>query len=189
MQIPHIEIRLQHAKLNIDADIGQQEIQQPNAEVQMEQTQPVLHISKTKSELEINQDRVWDALGLGNNLETMNKIYSMASDIALRGLARIVEKGNRMAEIHIKGNNPIADDALEWKRTFPEFDFRGEASYLNVDIRYTPSELKIETTPGHYEYQVQVNRPIHHYERGKLDIYLSQYPKVDIIPPQINGLY
>ncbi|MEV5029663.1 DUF6470 family protein [Paenibacillus sp. LPE1-1-1.1] len=187
MQIPQIQIRQTPAILSIDADNGMQSLEQPQATVEMEQVRPEQHFTTTRSRLEINQDRAWDALGLGGNLETMSKIYSMASDMALRGLARIVEQGNRMADIHL-GGNPIAEMARDWQRTFPEFDFSGEASYDNVDVSYTPAEVSIETTPGRVELNVQVNRPIHQYERGKLDIYMSQYSKVEIIPPQIDQL-
>lgn len=187
MQIPQIQIRTQDAALFIDADMGKQRLEQPAATVDMEQIRPEQHFQTTKGRLEINQDRLWDALALGNNLQTMSKIYSMAADIALQGIARIVEKGDQMASIHL-GGNPIADMARDWKRTFPEYDFRGEASYDNIDIEYIPGELTIDTTPGRVDLNVQVNKPIHEYERGKLDIYMSQYPKVEIIPPQLDQL-
>lgn len=187
MLIPQIQIRQQPAMLSIDADIGKQSIEQPKATVEMQQIRPVQHFTTSRGHLGVNQDRAWDALALGKSLETMSKIYSMASNIALHGLARIVEKGNRMAAIHL-GGNPIAEMASDWKRTFPEHDFRGEASMDNVDVSYTPAELSIETTPGEFRLDVQINKPILHYERGKLDIYMSQYPKVDIIPPQIDEM-
>lgn len=187
MEIPQIQIRQQNAVLYIDADIGKQYLEQPRASVEMKQVQPKQHFSTSRGQLEINQDRAWDALGFGNSLESMSKIYSMASNMALQGIARIVEKGDQMAAIHL-GGNPIAEMARDWQRTFPEFDFMGEASYDNIDLNYIPSELSIETTPGRVEMNVQVHRPIHQYERGKLDIYMSQYPKVEIIPPKIDEL-
>ncbi|MDQ6422504.1 DUF6470 family protein [Paenibacillus sp. LHD-117] len=187
MRIPQIQINLTHASLSIDADIGRQHLEQPKAKVDMEQVRPDQQFRTTAGRLEINQDRVWDALGLGNNLETMNKIYSMAKDIALQGIARIVEKGDQMAAIHL-GGNPIAQMAREWQRTFPEYDFRGEASFDNIDMEYIPGELTIDTTPGRVNLNVQVNKPIHEYERGKLDIYMNRYPKVEIIPPRIDQL-
>lgn len=185
MPIPQIQIRQQHAVLSIDADLGKQHLEQPQATVEMEQIRPEQHFTTSRGRLEINQDRAWDALALGGNLETMSKIYSRASEMALRGLARIVDRGNRLADIH-QGGNPIAEMARDWQRTFPEFDFRGEASSDNVDLSYKPAKVSIETTPGRINLNVEVNRPVHRYERGKLDIYMSQYPKVDIIPPQID---
>jgi hypothetical protein len=185
MQIPQIQIQSQPAQLSIDANIGRQHLEQPRASVSMEQIRPEQHFRTTPGRLEINQERAWDALALGNNLETMHKIYSQSSQIALQGIARIVEKGDRMAAIHL-GGNPIAQMAREWQRNFPEFDFRGAASYDNIDVEYIPAELSIDTTPGRVEHNVQVNKPIHEYERGKLDIYMGQYPKVEIIPPLID---
>lgn len=185
MTIPQIQIHQQYGRLGIDADIGKQYIEQPQATLEIRQPQAELHISRTPGQLEINQDRAWDALSLGNNLETMHRIYSMASDMALQGLARIVEKGNRMASIHL-GGNPIAEMARDWQRTFPEFNFAGEASVDNVDITYTPGKVSIEVTPKHVEINTQINKPIHRYERGKLDIYVRQQPRVEIIPPKID---
>ena len=56
----------------------------------------------------------------------------------------------------------------------------GPASCLNVDIRYTQDELTIDVEPGGVDFDVQVNRPVHRYERGKLDIYMQQWPSIDI---------
>lgn len=185
MNIPQIQMKLYHAVLSIDADQGQQQLEQRRPTVNMRQIRAEQQYTTTSGKIEIEQDRVWDALALGNNLETMSKIYSMSADLALQGIAKIVEKGNQMAAIHNRGN-VIALMAREWQRTFPEFDFRGEASFDNIDMYYTPGELSIETTMGGVDIEVQVNQPIHEYERGKLDIYLSQYPKVEITPPKID---
>ena len=185
MQIPHIQIRQMPARLSIDADIGKQTLEQPRAVIDMSQPRAKQQIRTTRGELDINQDRVWDALGLGNNLDTMLKIYSLSKDLALQGIGNIVEKGNRMAAIH-KGGNAIAELAYDWRRSFPQFDFRGPASYDNVDFQYRPGKVEIETTPSRVELNVQVKLPIHQYERGRLDIQMGQYPKVEIIPPQLD---
>ncbi len=97
----------------------------------------------------------------------------------MRGIARRVEEGKQLANLLYKGN-AIADIAKGWRERFPEFDFRGPASGLNVDLNYTPSELTIDSEMGSIEYNVQPNRPIHSYEMGKLDIYMNQWPKIDI---------
>lgn len=185
MAIPQIQMRLQHAALSIATERGQQRLEQPRPTVNMKQGHAVQRFSTTNGRLEINQDRVWDALAIGSHLETMSKIYSLSADLARQGVGRIVEAGNQMAAIHL-GGNPIASLAVNWQRTFPEFDFRGAASFDNIDLRYIPAQLSMETTPTKVQLDVQVNRPIHEYQRGKLHIYMSQSPKVEIIPPQID---
>ncbi|MBJ6361929.1 DUF6470 family protein [Paenibacillus sp. GCM10012307] len=179
MTIPQIQIRQQYGQIGIHAERGQQEIEQPRPEISMVQHRAQMNISRSEGYLEINQERAWDALALGNNLETMKKIYSMAPEIAMRGIARRVEEGKQLANLLYKGN-AIADIAKGWRQRFPEFDFRGPASGLNVDLYYTPSELSIDTEVGSIEYDVRTNAPILQYETGKLDIYMKQWPNIEI---------
>ena len=185
MNLPHIQIRTEAARIGIEAPRGAQQLEQPRATLEMRQIRPELNTQRTDGYLEVNQDRAWDALALGNNLETMSKIYSMASNIALQGLARIVENGNRMAAIH-HDVNPFAEMASDWKRTFPEFDFRGPASVLNVDMRYTPGKLSFQPERGRIDINTAVNAPIHDYRAGQVSIYMQQYGQVEIIPPKLD---
>lgn len=185
MNLPQITIQSQPAKLGIQANRGDQQLEQPRAGMDMRTTRPQLQMERQEPRLEVNQDRAWDALALGNNLETMSKIYTMAKDIALQGLARIVENGNRMRQIHIN-TNPFAEMAMDWKRTFPEFDFRGPASVLNVDMMFHPGGLSVEVQEGRSDLNVTVNPPIHNYSIGKLDIYMEHYGSVEIIPPRLD---
>lgn len=185
MLIPQIQIQQQPAQISLESPRGRQQLEQPRPDVQMQQIRPELQMERVGSRLEIDQERAWDALALGKNLATMTKIYSMASEMALRGLARVVENGNRMAAIHLPGS-PFAEQALDWKRTFPEFDFRGPASVDNVDLYFDPGEVRINAIPGRVELEVGINRPEHMYEPSKVNIYMQQYGKVEIIPPQLD---
>ncbi|RXZ83482.1 hypothetical protein EBB07_06645 [Paenibacillaceae bacterium] len=186
MTIPQISIRQEPTLLSIEAGRGRQNIEQSRPSMNMRQVQPELRMETTNGYLEVNQQRMWDAMGLGGHLNVMSRIYSAASDIAMRGIARRVEDGNRLAQIHL-GGNPLMDMAADWRRSFSEFEFRGPASVLNIDMRYTPSKLSIDVTDGRVDLDVQVNRPVHHYELGRLNIYVSQYGKVEITPPTIDA--
>ncbi|MCD1260846.1 hypothetical protein B5M42_018755 [Paenibacillus athensensis] len=184
--IPQIQIRQQPALLGIDADLGTQDIKQPRPTYEMENPAARLEIRQPRGDLEIDQSRAWDALGQGPILQAMNRIYSQAHNVAMQGIARIVENGNRLAAINIKGANPIADIAEQLQFEHPEFDYYGEASYDNVDITYTPHKPEIDVTPNKVNVNARVNPPEVNYNRGKLDIYMQQYPKVEISVPQID---
>ncbi|MFS0725883.1 DUF6470 family protein [Paenibacillus sp. 1P07SE] len=186
MNIPQVQIQQIPAKLGMDIEPGRQDLQQPRATMEMEQIRPELSIQTRMGYFEIDQERAWDALALGNNLQTMNKIYGMASNMAMQGLARIVEKGNQMAAIH-RGGNAIAELAMDWRRTFPEFDFRGEASVLNVDMVFRPGHFSIDVQDGRVDLKVSVNPPVHNYERGRVNLYMEQYGSVQITPPVIEA--
>jgi len=185
--IPRIQIRQQFAKLGIDADIGRQELRQPPATLTMRTTPRKVTIIYRSPDLVIDQSRAWDALGLGGILEAMTRIRAQAKRVALDGIARIAEKGDRLAAIHLP-TNAIADIAQEEAHRFYEFDYFGPASMDNVDIRFTTYKPEIHFSGGDVNIDVRVNRPVHNYYRGKLDIYMQQYAKVEIIPPQIDAL-
>ncbi|TYP75724.1 DUF6470 family protein [Paenibacillus methanolicus] len=185
MRIPQIQIHQEYAQIGLQTTPAQQEIEQPGPTIEMKQTSAKLTIEQTEGQLTIDQSRARDALALGNNLETMKRIYAKASQLAMSGIARTVEKGNQMAAIH-QGGNPIAESAKDWRRTFPEFAFEGEASMDNVDIEYKASKPIIDVQQGGVEYNVTPNRAEHHYTPGKVEVYLRQMNRVEITPPVLD---
>jgi len=185
LQIPQIQIRQQYARIGIDADPGRLEMRQPAATLEMRTTKPKVLIEQPKGDLHIDQSKAWDALGLGGSLHVMDTIYSSARDIAMQGIAKIVDRGNRLAAIH-EGGNPIADIGLEASYRFREYDFAGEASFDNVDIRYTARKSEIKVEEGAVQIESRPNRPEIAYHRGKLDVYLLQRGQLTITPPQLD---
>lgn len=177
--IPQIQIRQQPALLGIDADLGTQDIQQPRATFEMTVDRPKQDIRQPRGEMDIDQSRAWDALGIGPSLEVFSRIYSQGRDIALRGIARRVEDGNRMAQIQID-SNPFAELAKNVDRNFSEYDYAGEASFDNVDITYTARKAEINTTDGKVNLNTHPNRVEYEYNRGKLNIYMLQHQSIDI---------
>lgn len=185
---PQLQIRQEYAQLGIDADLGTQRMEQPRPTFELRQNHAKLHIRQPLGRFEIDQDRAWDALAVGGNLETMSKIYSMAPEIALKGLRRRVEEGNRMADITIK-SNPFAEFAKDWRRTFEEYaQIAGPASYDNVDLEYIRGDFSLDAELGAIELNARVNQPVHEYTRGKLEIGILKYNLVEITPPPLISL-
>jgi hypothetical protein len=175
--LPSVSIQQQNARIGIDADLGKQSIRQPKASFELRTERPQLSISQPPGELKIDQSKAWDALGLGGSLTVMSRIYGQASDIALQGIRRIVEKGNQLTAIH-QDTNPIADMAAQIRFRFHEYDFVGPASVDNVDISYTAKAPIIESKNGRVNLQTHPNPVEHTYTRGKLDIYMTQYASI-----------
>lgn len=185
VSIPRHQVRMTHAKLHIDADLGQYEMKQPRPTFEMEQHRPKQSIEQPRGELEIDQTKAWDALARTNILTVMSRIFSQARDIAMQGIARRAEEGDQMAAIHTKAD-AIVNIAQNVRVSFPEMQYAGEAAYDNVDISYNRRDPIISAEPGRVDLNTQVNPPEVQYHRGKLDIYMKQYPAVEMIPPQID---
>jgi hypothetical protein len=185
LAIGRIQIRTEPAQLAYEIKLGQYDIKQPKAHYELRQPRAEQHIEQPLGELHVDSSRAWDALGVGSNLEMMNRIYSNARNIALQGIAKIVENGNRMADI-VNKNDAIAELAADWRVSFSEFDTTGLASPMNVDVRYEPGNLVIEATPRPVELETWVSPPEVQYIKGKHNMYMQSYGKVEIIPPQID---
>lgn len=160
-------------------------MRQPRASLEITTSRPKQDIRAGEGKLSIDQSRAFDAVGHGPFLTVMNRIYSQSKGIALQGIAKIVADGNRMAQI-TNPANAFAEIARNQAFDFFEFKIMGEASFDNVDVKYDAGPLEIETSEGSVNIETHPNRPEYNYYRGKLDIYLAQYPSVEIIPPRLD---
>ncbi|MNI66083.1 hypothetical protein D3C73_1216260 [compost metagenome] len=185
MSIPMIQIRQTPAQLGIDADLGTQDIRQPRATFEMTQEAAKLDMEQPRGDLEIDQRKAWDALGVGPYLEAAQRIYAQSKNAAMQGIARIVENGNMIGDLRNR-SNPIADIAQQLTFDRSEFDYYGDASYDNVDITYTANKPVINVSRGQINLNARLNPAEIEYNRGKLDIYMMQYPKIEFIPPEID---
>ncbi|MDF2721740.1 MAG: hypothetical protein K0Q59_1415 [Paenibacillus sp.] len=181
MELPKIRYRLHHAQLHIDADLGKYDIKQPRPTFELKRVDPKLDIRQPAGDLQVDSSKARDALAMGGNLEMMHRIYSAARNVAMDGIANIVEEGNKLAAIHL-GGNPIADNAQAGLNGFPEMAYAGEASYDNVDITFTPRKPEINVELGRIELNAKANKPEVEYMRGKMEMYMKQYPSVEMLP-------
>lgn len=115
-----------------------------------------------------------------------NRIYSQYKQVAIENLNRIVDEGNRMGDLRIKGN-PIPELALnEFVEGAPDLQVYGPASLDNTSFDYIPNDPDIQFIPGELNIQAQIQRPEINFHRGSVNIYMEQYPKVTITPPVID---
>lgn len=185
MRIPTIQINLQPAQLGVETTPFKLETEQPRATFELNTKAASVNIYSRHGDLRIDQSRAWDALAVGPHLETMNSIFRIVKNIILNTIGRIVEEGNQLAAIHLN-TNAIADIAQNRTVDLIELAFAGPAGPDNVDIQYTAHAPEFEPVSGGVNLRAEQNQPRHQFTRGKLDIYMIQYHKVEIIPPQID---
>ncbi len=182
---PSIKLDIQSARIGIDIQRSQMEIRQPQPDLEMQTKPTTMEMRSPQGDLQIDQSKAWDALGMGSHETFMHRIYSESKNVALQGIARIVEKGNRLAAIE-KGGNPIADMAADRAFEPSSMNYLGEASYDNVDLDYMPHKVEIDVNLGSVDIQITPHQAEISYTPGKVSIYMQQYPKVEMIPPEID---
>lgn len=184
--IGRIQISQQPLKLEMRSQRVQMEMQQPKADLQIQQQGVIQEIRQPRGEMEIDQSRAWDALGQGNNLKVMKRVYAQSFQLGQEAIAAIVERGNRMAALHLK-QNVIADLAREGgAMRFPRIQYTGEAAYDNVDIHYTPRAAEISHTVQPPRISAAARYPQVNWQPSTLDVQVSQWHSVQITPPAID---
>lgn len=184
---PMIQIRQSPALIGIEAGLGEYSIRQPRADMTITTERSELDIQHDNPRVTIDQSKAWAAYTGGSVIEMNNRIYSGVREIFLRGIANRVEQGNRVASIHQPGST-IADVYGTDTEAGVLPEFRGPASFDNVDVDVQVSPLQVSYREGKTDIQARVNPPEISYQRGKLNIYMRQYPSIEIIPPALDAM-
>lgn len=159
---PQIHITTTNARL---------QIQQPKGELSIIQTKPTMIVDRQLPRVLIDQSQQFSEAGLKKWYELIDEYAQLGRQQAMNGIARIVEDGNRMAQIQRKMPPAIPELVLK-NSTSPKLDFNFTMipktrpkieveGYLNIDwqlgkteINYTPRKPIIEYTAGRVDISV-----------------------------------
>jgi hypothetical protein len=179
MRIPQLQIRQTYGRIKLETQPGRLEIRQPPAALKIEQHPAVQQIRQLKGELNVDQSRAWDALGIGGHLKLMDHIYAGAKSVALEAIGRIAEAGDRLADI----SNPVDPiPQLAQARMIPFFEFEPPVtpSYDNIDILYTAKQPEIQVQQGGVDVDVMPRKPEIDYQWGRVIAGMLQYPSIEM---------
>jgi hypothetical protein len=184
--IPQISIQSQRGLIGVESERGQFEIRRPTPVLHVQSTRAVVHADNGPGDLRVDQSMTNNALTGGKPEDFWQHIYSQYKQIAQQNIQEIVGKGNRLGNI-VNRDNPIPELAMnDFIEGAPDIQVFGFASPVNIAIQYTPNDVNIHVVPGHVDIEAQVQRPEIEYHRGSIKVYMQQYPKVTITPPEIN---
>ncbi|RAP73935.1 DUF6470 family protein [Paenibacillus montanisoli] len=179
MELPRLSIHQTYAKIGIQTQAASLDIQSPPGELSIQQPQAKMEIESSRGELEIDSSEAWAALGMGSNLEWLNSIYSQCKSIALQAIAKIVEDGNRMAQI-TNPNNAFAELARDAFQRKNPIQYVGEASVDHVRLHYRAHAPIINIEPQLPLIEYTAHKPEIQYHPGSVEVYLKQKNSVEI---------
>ncbi|OEF99520.1 hypothetical protein BHF71_08760 [Vulcanibacillus modesticaldus] len=151
----------------------------------LKQEQVKAKIQYNLPKIQIDQSRAWSALGKVPSLELTARINSNLRNVVMDTIAKIAQKGDRMAKIHIK-QDPIPEFAMENSIDLVGLNYEDPASIDNVDISVQEGTLDIQFSGGTVKTEVRPNKPIINYIPGKLEVYLQQKNGIEIYVPKID---
>ncbi len=184
--VPFISVQSQRGKIGIHSERGQFEIRRPQPVLNVSSSKPEIIAHNAPGQLKVDNTLTWEALDGGNMESFWNRIYSQYKLVAQQNMTQIVERGNQMGDLRIKGD-PIPSMALdEFIEGAPDLQVYGEASVDNTQFDYIPNDVNLQIVPGELNIQASIQRPEINFHRGSVNIYMEQYPKVTITPPMID---
>lgn len=173
-----LKINTIRPQIQINITKGQIGIRQPKGEQSIHTTMPKVKIESEKPKVIIDQYQCFAESGLKNYLDLTKEAARLGYQKVLEGITRIVEDGNRMAQI--ENGMPPAIPELAEKNAWEELDYNIDVipkSRPKIDVK---GSLKIDWELGKANIDYKINKPIINFQRGKVEVYLKQKPSIDI---------
>jgi len=175
-----ITMQSQMARIAMRTTPAQQEIEQPSANFEMKTTHAKVEITSTLPKVNIDQIEAFNESGLKTFKALTADMAAKAKSIMQENIGRIVEQGNQMADIQ-SGADVVAETADD--NAFGQF--AKEFGMVTMptsgpDITLQEGQVDIQVNEGDVEVNSSPNKPIHNYQRGKLEIYLEQMNSLEI---------
>jgi hypothetical protein len=180
-----LSIHQTFAQIGIHTNWATVDMHSPQGDLQIQQPKAKVEMHSSPGQLQIDSTAAWEALAKGPILELNNRIYSQMKNVALQAIAKIVEDGNRMAQI-TNPSNAFADIARDAVQSEVPIEYVGEAAYNNVKIHYEPQKADIRIEPQKPIIQYTPQKPDLQYNPGNVDVYLRQRQSIQITVTQYD---
>lgn len=180
MEIPKIQIQTTQAKLGLTIQQPNQKIQQQQAEMKIQQPAAELSIRTTEGKLYQDASQARRDIGMISSMEMTKNYAEKGKQAALAGVARRAREGDQLMSIEKGGNAiySIIDSKTGPKNTKVGLKFIPSGD--SVKNTYTPATVDIKIQKNDPKIDVQINKPIHNYTPGNVNIDLIQKPSIQI---------
>lgn len=172
-----LQINTTPGLIGINTILGRQSIEQPQGELTVNQAKSQMHIDRELPQVIIDQYECFAEAGLKNNTDLRREISQLSYKCLMDSIANYNQEGDMLAQIE-KPGNPLP--TIAENKAFPQYEF-------NIDF-IPKSRPKIDVT-GHINISwdihkptinYEVRRPVVDYQPGKAEIYMRQWPRVEI---------
>ncbi|WP_217588518.1 DUF6470 family protein [Lentibacillus saliphilus] len=188
MEMPQIRMQSQMGRIAIHQTKGVQRIEQPRADLSIEQPKANLTIRTDKGKLTIDQTKAWADMNLMNITERNTQHAREGLQAAIEGAARRATQGRALMEIEHKGNPIIQQAGENSTRPHKKLGITFIPSAQSVEINYEPAQVEINAQANEPIINATMQKPIHDYEPGRVNIEMEQYPnlEIDFHIPKVN---
>lgn len=180
MNIPQLQIQTTRGVLGLQITKPIQEIEQPRPTISQEQPAAILEMSSTKPQLSIDTTENRADIDMKSVFRRSAENAQFGHQSVMEGIARRAQEGQQLVRIE-NGGNALVEIAKQNGTPPPaQLDIRFVGDRTKIQMNVQPGSLNINATAQKPIYDVQVNKPIHHYTQGKVTGQMEQWPDIQI---------
>ena len=184
MRIPQIQITTTDIQMDWNISDPIQRIQQPNADVKIEQPAAILDISTTRPQMQVDMSQFWRDVGLKPTKELISENAQKARQEMLQGISRRMGEGRQMLLGAGKGQGADTIKSIAMQNHGPKrpgpIGIEFIPSYNSIKVSIQPGTTDVNIQRQFPRIDVQVNKPIHDYTAGKVSGTMVVRPDVNI---------
>ncbi|TFE03945.1 DUF6470 family protein [Jeotgalibacillus salarius] len=174
MQIPQIQIDQTQAKIGMTSSQGQQQIEQPQAVLNLKQTPSKMSISTTKGWLSIDQTEAWASMDIKPISRRIREWAAEGNQEVLKGMQRVASEGDALMRIE-NGGDPIKSIAKSnYEGPPPSFNIGFVPPPFSVKMDYRPGTTDIQFSKGGVENNSRVQKPRISYTPQEVKFHMQQ---------------
>ena len=172
-----ISISTKPIRLDLTINNAKMNLQTTQPKVQMETTPATVGIRQPQGELTIDSYPCRYSIGIKNLADLARDFAALGRQTAMDTIGRIAQEGDQLARIQIK-SNAIADIAAN--STVSEVPDITYAYIASPNIYYQANPVQFNPTDGKVDLILNRGTVQGDYQRGNVDIQVSQYPSIEI---------
>lgn len=187
MLVPYLQMSSVRGQVGLQQDRPSMQIQQPNADLSILQNHSTLKISKTASQLFIDQSEAFADAHLKGPLRSSNEFISKSKSKLAQYIAKTAGQGDQMMRIE-HGFEMIPRIAAVNSELYPERELNVGSlprSTSQVKFDYRPSEISLDVSSSMPEINVRKNDPRISIPKWQSNAYIQQKNNLSI---QVVGL-
>lgn len=191
MQIPSIRMESTFAQIGLNIKKPVQQIEQPQAEMNLSQKPAGLTIEQARTELQIDSSQARANIGLMTPMQFSDSNASYGKQQWLQAVGEISQEGDQLMRIHTKAN-AIADIGKARGMRVLEGGYTPPAASndegVDISIQAKPPVIKVDRHG--MSINPVIKPPVLSYTPGKVEPYMKQYSslKIEVVGTQLDRM-
>ncbi|GEC91894.1 MULTISPECIES: DUF6470 family protein [Brevibacillus] len=186
MRIPQIQMQQTYAQLGLNINRPVQDIQQPQAELNLRQEAAIIEIRQAKGSLTIDSSEARENIDMRGPLRRTRDNADYGYRMAMEAIANISQEGDQLRAIENKTDAVVAISEQESMPRDSEIIAAGSLVGDGIEMRYDLQPLDIQVQERGATMDPEIKKPIHNYTPGKVEPYILRWNSLQI---EVAGLH